>query len=109
MEAPLAITRADENGRETQLHGTTLFPVCCYYDDLAIEPTPWHWHDEFDAVTVIHGRAVVHVGASSFIVQAGDGFFINSGQLHAVDLDEDPECILHSISFHPRLVGGSIE
>ena len=109
MKAPLAITRADKNGRETQLHGTSMFPVGCYYDDLEIAPTPWHWHDEFDAVTVVQGSAIVSVANISFRVNAGDGFFINAEQLHKVDPAGNSGCILHSISFHPRLVGGSFE
>lgn len=45
---------ADPHGRELIAHGSALFPVACYRDDLFLEdvPCPWHWHDELEAVTV---------------------------------------------------------
>ena len=55
---------ADPHGRELIAHGTTLFPVACYRDDLFLEdvPCPWHWHDELEAVTVSQGEVLVAAG-----------------------------------------------
>ena len=45
--------RTSPQGRELKLHGTALFPVACYYDDLTTESLPWHWHDELEALIVV--------------------------------------------------------
>ena len=58
----MAISTADNKvgtqGRELSAHGTSAFPIGCYFDDLQLEPTPWHWHDESEAVVVTEGSAV---------------------------------------------------
>ncbi len=100
-------TIADVQGRELTVHGTTAFPIACYFDDLQINPVPWHWHDELEAVVVADGTCVFTVGSQKHTLQKGDGIFINAGILHSVS--EIGNCHLHSICFHPRLVGGSLD
>ena len=96
-------------GRELSEHGTRAFPVGCYYDNLQQEPTPWHWHDELEAVVVSSGDVCVMVGEDQTTVRAGDGFFINANMLHAVRPAAGGECRLHSLVFHPRLIAGTME
>ena len=99
----------DGRGRELVEHGTVMFPVACYYDDLAGDAVPWHWHDELEAAIVTEGRAVVAVGTEKYILRQGDGFFINAGVLHSAwDVDHS-DCRIHSVVFHPRLVSGSTD
>ncbi len=99
--------KTDGQGMELARHGTALFPVGCYQDDLSKDEVPWHWHTELEAIVVVDGRAVIAAGAERFTVGAGDGFFINSGVLHAGWADGRQSCRLHSLVFQPRLVGGS--
>lgn len=102
-------TATGPDGRELARHGTALFPIACYHDDLTSEPVPWHWHEELEAGIVTEGRVRVMAGTESFLLSEGDGFFINSGVLHSVwNLDTVP-CRLHSLAFHPRLTGGSAD
>ena len=101
--------RTSPQGRELKLHGTALFPVACYYDDLTTESLPWHWHDELEALIVVEGTAAVTAGTESFTVRQGEGFFCNTGVLHAAWNAGHASCLLHSVVFHPRLVGGSID
>lgn len=102
-------TIVDSQGRELVEHGTTAFPIACYYDDLGREEVPWHWHDELEAAVIIEGHAVVAVGNEKYTVHAGEGFFINGGILHGC-WDLDGSCSkFHSMVFHPRLVGGSMD
>lgn len=109
MGLGICCARVDENGLELVEHGTTLFPIACYYDDLANEEVPWHWHDELEAAVITDGRAIVTAGEQKYIIGPGEGFFINSGILHgAWDID-DSGCRFHSLVFHPRLVGGSLD
>ena len=99
--------RIDSQGRELIDHGTGAFPVACYRDDFRIMDVPWHWHPEWEAVHIVEGSCTVAAGQEKVLLQAGDGFFINSGVLHGCwDLAESG-CIFHSIVFHPRLISGS--
>lgn len=102
-------TSTDRSGRELIEHGTALFPVACYHDDLCEFGVSWHWHDELEVFVVEAGTARVSVNGASFIVDSGDGFWINGGVLHGVWQQGDAPCRLRSIVFHPRFVGGSVD
>ena len=102
-------TRVDRSHRELLRHGTAVFPIACYHDDLTREDVPWHWHDELEAAIVTEGIVRVVIGSEQFVIPAGGGFFVNSGVLHSCHRASSGGCRLHSLVFHPRLVGGSAE
>ena len=108
---PLSIcnTTVDSQGRELLEHGTISFPVACYHDDLSESEVPWHWHEGLEAVVITEGCAVVAAGKQKYTIHAGEGFFINSGVLHGCWNIDNSACRFHSVVFHPRLVGGSID
>ena len=91
-------------GRELKDHGTALFPVSCYGGSLEEHPVPWHWHDELEVVVVERGLAAVSVDGGQYALSAGQGIFISAGALHRT-LSLAPGCWLHSIVFHPRIIG----
>lgn len=97
----------DANGREQVVHGSADFPIACYYNDLTLIPVLLHWHEEFEAGIVTEGAAVLSIGNEKHLLKQGEGFFINSGVLHDAYPAEGQRCIIHSMVFHPRLVGGS--
>lgn len=99
----------DPQGRELIEHGTALFPVACYYDNISEMEVPWHWHDELEAFVVVSGTARATVNGMDYIVKRGEGFFINAGALHGVWPEGEEPCRLRSVVFHPRLVGGSVD
>lgn len=99
----------DPRGRELIEHGTALFPVACYHDDLSEKPVAWHWHEELEAFVVERGTVRVGVGGASHLLRQGEGCFINSGALHGVWPVGGVPCTLQSVVFHPRFVGGSVE
>lgn len=99
----------DPRGREMTVHGTALFPAACYHDDLEHMGVPWHWHEELEVLTVEAGTVRVRVSGGESILRQGEGVFINTGVLHGVWAQEPGECRLHSIVFHHRLVGGSMD
>ena len=109
MALSICNTKTGEQGRELLEHGTTSFPIACYHDNLQIKPVPWHWHDELEAVIVTKGQAIVAIGAEKYLIKQGDGFFINTGVLHSAWNVDTSYCRFHSIVFHPRLIGGSID
>lgn len=103
------LTETDAAGRELALHGTAPFPVACYHDDLAAVAVPWHWHEELEVLVVSEGTVLAAAGAEKYTVRQGDGVFVNAGVLHADWPAAPGGCRLHSLVFHPRLVGGSTD
>lgn len=99
----------DQQGRELVEHGTTLFPVACYHDNISQVYVPWHWHDELEILIVETGTARVSVNGTDHLVKRGEGFFVNAGALHGVWPEGEETCLLRSVVFHPRLVGGSVD
>ena len=96
---------ADAEGREQAQHSSALFPIACYAEDLAFYSVAWHWHEEFEFILAALGPIHVDVNKTRLTLQTGQGVFVNSGALHAVEPAES-RALLHSGVFHPRLVGG---
>ena len=96
---------ASEKGRELVQHGSALFPIACYAEDLSSYSVAWHWHEEFEFILAALGPIHVDVNKTRLTLQTGQGVFINSGALHAVEPAEG-RALLHSGVFQPRLVGG---
>ena len=109
MELPLCEIKVDHTGREIMERGNTQLPIGYYYDNLTAHPVPWHWHEELEAAVVTEGAAVIAVGSRRYLAKTGDGFFINTGILHACWSAGPSLCRLHSMVFHPRVVGGSFD
>lgn len=99
----------DPQGRELLEHGTPLFPLACYHDNINETNVPWHWHDELEVLVVETGTARAAVNGTDHIVKQGEGFFFNAGVLHGIWPEGTEVCRLRSIVFHPRLVGGSVD
>ena len=95
--------------REAVRHGTNRFPLACYADDMTLFSVPWHWHEEFECVVAVEGRIRLGVEGERFLLEPGQGLFINSGALHAVEQEPAGPAVLHSVVFHPRLVGGHMD
>ena len=106
---PLSICNItlDAHGQELERHGTSAFPIACYDDDIAAAPVPWHWHEDLEAIVVTEGSLLLGCGGEQYILHTGEGFFINTGVLHGCWDARSSRCRLHSIVFHPRLVGGT--
>lgn len=102
-------TTVDNSNRELVEHGTVAFPIAFYHDDLGEGEVPWHWHEEWEAVFIPSGTCTVAAGAEKYTLGPGEGFFVNSGVLHGCWDLEDSGCRFHSMVFHPRLVGGSLD
>ena len=96
-------------GQELASHGTPLFPVAFYYDNLRHNRVPWHWHEELEAVVVESGETQVSASQQHYTLHAGQGFFVNANVLHAATGSRNTRCRYHSIVFHPRLVGGGTD
>lgn len=91
--------------RELASHGSALFPLSCYDEDLNREQVCWHWHDDFEIVIITEGRGTISVEDNSFTLNSGEGIFINAGALHEL-CASSASCRLHALVFSPRLIGG---
>ena len=109
MAISICNTTTDESGRELVTHGTTQFPLACYHDDLLLEPVPWHWHEELEAVVISEGEAVIIIENEKYTLTKGNGYFTNTNALHAAYLETQETCKFHSLVFHPRLVAGNLD
>ena len=56
----------DQQGRELVEHGTPLFPVACYHDNISEAEVPWHWHDELEVLIVETGTSRVSVNGADY-------------------------------------------
>ena len=97
---------AAADGKELVQHGSTLFPIACYAEDLAVDSVSWHWHEDYEFVLATRGVVYVDVNKTRLRLTEGEGVFINSGALHTVEPARDGPSFIHSGVFHPRLVGG---
>lgn len=65
MPISLCSSITNEHGRELTEHGSALFPIASYDDDILTNPVPWHWHDELEAGIIIEGTAIVAAGSEN--------------------------------------------
>ncbi len=100
-------TTTDLHQKELVEHGSMFFPIACYADDLCVDSVPWHWHEEFEYAIGSYGTSVFLVENTQVCLNPGDGIFINSGVLHAVEGPVPEPTGLHSAVFHPRLISGN--
>ena len=96
-------------GQELIVHGTPMFPIAFYHDDLELMTVPWHWHEEMEAVYIESGETVIFAGMEKYKLRKGQAAFINSNVLHAGRGIPGTGCRYHSMVFHPNLIGGEVE
>ncbi len=79
-------------------------PVSFFEKNLERMELPWHWQDGLEVCIVKKGQVEVCVEAERYLMNEGEGFFVNSGALNACrQLPESSgECIVRSIVFDPR-------
>lgn len=92
--------------KENRIHGDSSFPLNAYHMDIAPGATvlDCHWHEELEFLIVNSGKAAFQVGGSYFDLHAGEGIFVNSGELHAgYPLDDSP-CSYEAVVFNPAFL-----
>lgn len=95
--------------RESDVRGTPMFPCGGYFSNISNNVTgdiPWHWHEEIEVVIVSSGAVNISLNGINFVLQKGEGAFINSNVLHSAQIVGDEGCTLNSLVFHPNLISG---
>ena len=108
MSSFICNTILDINNRELNTKGTLEFPVSIFNDCLEVQPVPYHWHEELEFIIVESGKIKISVEFESFILNSGNGIFINSGRFHSCESYENTNPTIKSIVFHPRIIYGDI-
>lgn len=80
------------------------YPYVFHHVDLRQTAIPWHWHEALEFCYVQVGRLKVSTAGQTQVFEKGQGFFINSNVLTA--MNEDSECVIDSHLFHPVFLGG---
>lgn len=88
--------------KENRIHGDVAFPLNAY--QIEMQPgavvLDCHWHEELELLIVTSGKALFQIESAYYPVYAGEGIFVNSGELHAgYSLDNSP-CAYEAIVFH---------
>lgn len=103
MALTQSVDKVDESGREILTYGTKDFPIAYFDDDLTKVAVPPHWHDELELIIITEGKVHVRIAGSEFLLSAGEGYFANSGILHAADLLSGSGQ-QHAMVFSPRII-----
>ena len=74
----------DDTKKELASHGTIQFPLACYSNDLREAEIPWHWHDEFEIIVCVSGKAIVNVAQNKIMLKRNEAVFINSTDIYNV-------------------------
>ncbi|GAB0170896.1 AraC family transcriptional regulator [Lysinibacillus sp. CTST325] len=95
--------------QELTLHGTKEFPVALYETVLRLDSLdflPLHWHKEIQFVYVKSGRVEYRVGADVFVLEEGEGLFVNASGLHEAKPFQIERATIFCINVDPLLLGG---
>ena len=89
---PFCSLQTDARGMELAEHGSALFPVSCYDEDLVQTPVAWHWHEDLEILVITEGTARIDTGTERLLLPRGQGLFINAGMLHSIHSSEGGPC-----------------
>ena len=80
------------------------YPYAYHHVSLKTTQVPWHWHEALEFNLVTEGSVKVCTANQVQIFHKGEGFFINSNILAAMENETD--CVLDSHLFHPVFLCG---
>ncbi|MCD8362416.1 MAG: AraC family transcriptional regulator [Lachnospiraceae bacterium] len=99
----------NEQRQEVTPHGDFSFPLVVYHTILSknvLGFVDWHWHEDVQFYLVTHGAIRVYVDHRSYVVPEGDGFFVNSNQLHMVRPEGQPDSSYICVDADAHLIAG---
>ena len=106
MALSYSVDKTDSSGRELLTYGTSDFPIAFCDDDLKKVKVPWHWHDELEIIIITEGSVSIQIANSSFVLNKGEGYFLNSGILHSAKL-LSPRGHQRALIFSPEIAAHS--
>lgn len=97
----------DQNQRETTRHGSYAFPLAVYQSVLSqnvLGFINWHWHEELQFCYVTAGAVRFFVHEQQYLLNQGDGIFVNSGYLHMARPAAGADSAYLCLDVSPRLL-----
>ena len=67
---------------------------------------PWHWHEEVEFSYIRRGTLRVTISGQRHTFREGEGFFLNTNILHAMEAATEEPVLWDSHMVHPMLLGG---
>lgn len=86
---------------------TAAYPYVLNRADSRQIRVPWHWHEEVEFSLVRQGRLCVTIAGQQHVFAAGEGFYLNTNILHAMEQEGEQPALWDSHMLHPMLLGGS--
>ena len=99
----------DADKKENTRHGDISLPMAIYETDPKkniLGFVNWHWHEELQFMRVLKGSVKVRLNTTEFLLNTGDGAFINTGVLHTIKSASGTECLYLCLDVNPALIGG---
>ena len=96
-----------ENQMETTRHGSAAFPLAVYRTVMGrnvLGFVNWHWHTALQFCLVTRGEIVFQVQQETYLLQQGDGIFVNSGLLHTARPKQSPQSTYICLDVEPPLL-----
>lgn len=100
----------NENLQELVPRNAEEFPVYTCYENLTLHPggyVPWHWHPDVELIWLLQGGMRLCTNNHTFLIQAGEGAFINSNILHYKEPLPGPAPLSLNQLFDTQLISGS--
>ncbi len=101
--------QVDQDKRELTVQAEAAFPLAVYHSVMSrnlLGYTRLHWHRELQFCLVTAGKIRFFVKDAQFLLQEGEGIFINSGLLHMARPVGNPDSSYICLDIGPRLLSG---
>lgn len=92
---------------ERQRHGTAELPLGLHklqYPKKTEAIFYLHWHQEFEFLVVTSGRLLFTIEQMEYILEQGDGIFVNSNQLHSAKAVDGEACAFFAVDFSYQIL-----
>lgn len=66
-----------------------------------------HWHTELEILMIDAGALILTVAEQAFSLHAGEGFLLNTGQLHRIQFLFEEPCKYRSLVFDAQILSGN--
>ena len=103
LSVPGVIT--DQHRKEQTEHGSALFPIAAFDNDLRCHPVPWHWHEEWEWILITQGQVTLQLECRQITLKPGQAVLIHSEVLHSIQQGRPVAARCRSLVFHDRLIG----
>lgn len=97
--------------RMQEVEGVTAeYPYVLNRADSRRMQVPWHWHEEVEFSYILQGSLQVTISGRRYIFSEGEGFFLNTNILHAMEaVDPGEGALWDSHMIHPMLLSGTFK